>query len=168
MPGVRWLRVTELECEERIKMPDIAMIGAALTSLKTATEIVKALRDVDVSLEKAEIKLKVIDLADALVEARTKVVEVQEVIQEKDKRIAELEHALELKAKLTRVEEAYYVINESGTPEGAPYCSHCWEIHHVGVHLHHNVKDDWHCPKCSNEFSRFYVGVLEGGEERAT
>ena len=40
-------------------MPDIATIGAFLTSIKTATEIAKALREVDVSLEKAETKLKI-------------------------------------------------------------------------------------------------------------
>ena len=142
-------------------MPDIASIGAFLTSVKTATEIAKALREVDASLEKAETKLKIADLMDALAEARIKAVEIQEVLQEKDKRISELENALELKAKLTRVDEAYYEVTESGKPMGAPYCSHCWEVNHVGVHLHRDITGDWQCPKCSNEFSRYYVSVLE-------
>src|SRR5437588_11459798 len=109
-------------------MPDIATIGAFLTSIKTATEIAKALREVDVSLEKAETKLKIADLMDALAEARIKAVEIQEVLHDKEKRISELESAFDLKAILRREQDAYFEIDESGNPIGAPYCSHCWEV----------------------------------------
>jgi rubrerythrin len=149
-------------------MPDIATIGTFLTSIKTATELAKAIKSVDVSLERAETKLKIADLIESLADARMQAAEIQELIQDKDKRIAELEKVLELKAKLIRIEEAYYEINESGKPVGAPYCSHCWEVNHVGVHLYRDDNTNWHCPMCSNVFSRYYISVLNGNEEGST
>ena len=51
-------------------MPDIATIAAALNSLKTATDIVKFIRESDLSIERAELKLKLADLVGALAEAK--------------------------------------------------------------------------------------------------
>ncbi len=45
---------------------DIAAIGSLLSSLKTATDIAKFIKDSDVSLEKAETKLKLAELVSAL------------------------------------------------------------------------------------------------------
>ena len=44
-------------------MPDITTIAAVLNSLKAATDIAKFLRESDLSLERAELKLKLADLA---------------------------------------------------------------------------------------------------------
>lgn len=43
-------------------MPDMASVSVVLSSIKTATDIVKFLRETDVSLEKAETKLKLAEL----------------------------------------------------------------------------------------------------------
>lgn len=43
-------------------MPDIATISAFLGSIKTATELAKAIKGADLSLEKAETKLKMANL----------------------------------------------------------------------------------------------------------
>ena len=51
-------------------MADLATIGAALSSLKTATEIVKFIRESDVNLEKAELKLKLADLLGSLADTK--------------------------------------------------------------------------------------------------
>lgn len=135
-------------------MPDVATISAALTSLKTATDIVRALRDIDISLEKAETKLKIVDLADALVEARMKVVEVQELLQEKDKIIAQLEDAFNLKSKLVRRNDVYFEVDEKGNIIDDPYCSHCWEISHKGIHLtYSSFMTERVCPACKTEYS---------------
>jgi hypothetical protein len=145
-------------------MPDIATIGAFLTSIKTATEIAKALREVDASLEKAETRLKIADLMDTLADARIKAVEIQEVIQDKDKRISELEAAFEMKVKLIRHVDAYYEVNDSGNPVGAPFCSYCWEVNHKPIHLHREGGNMWDyvCPACKNSFSYRRVPDLAG------
>lgn len=43
-------------------MPDMASVSVVLTSIKTATDIAKLLRETDVSLEKAETKLKLAEM----------------------------------------------------------------------------------------------------------
>jgi hypothetical protein len=79
-------------------MSDIAAITSVLSNLKRASEILGLLRVVDVSFDRAELKIRVADLADAVVDARVKTIEFQEAMQEKDVRIAALEDALEIKA----------------------------------------------------------------------
>ena len=59
---------------------DIAAIGSLLGSLKTATEITKFIRESDVSLEKAETKLKLAELVSALADAKLEAVEVQQAL----------------------------------------------------------------------------------------
>lgn len=62
-------------------MPDLATIGAALSSLKTATDIVKFLRSSDLSLERAELKLA--DLLSSLADAKIELIEGQDTLAEK-------------------------------------------------------------------------------------
>jgi len=99
-------------------MPDLATISAALSSLKTATDIAKFLRQSDLSLEKAELKLKFADLVSALADAKMELAEVQETLHEKDQRISELEQSFQLNATLVRHYDAYYAADANGTPSG--------------------------------------------------
>ena len=58
-------------------MAEIATIGAILTSVKTATEIAKMLKDSDLSLENAEMKLKLAELVSSLTDAKLEAVKIQ-------------------------------------------------------------------------------------------
>jgi hypothetical protein len=111
-------------------MVDLSIISGVLSSLKTATDIAKFLRESDLSLEKAELKLKLADLIGSLADAKIQTVEIQEDLQNKDKRIAELEEAFGTKDDLVRHLDAYYTVNEAGKPVGIPYCLKCWESDH--------------------------------------
>ncbi|MCJ2376742.1 hypothetical protein LNL84_07820 [Vibrio sp. ZSDZ34] len=111
-------------------MPDIATIGAALSSIKTATDIAKFLRASDLDFEKAELKLKMADLIVALADAKIELVDVQELLVEKDKQLAELNEAFESKDELIRFRDAYYKLDESGEAIGVPFCLRCWENDH--------------------------------------
>jgi hypothetical protein len=111
-------------------MVDITLITAALNSLKAATDIAKFLRESDLSLEKAELKLKLAELISALADAKIQFFEVQEALREKDKHIAELEEAFQTKDELVRQFDAYYAVNSGGKPIGVPYCLSCWENYH--------------------------------------
>lgn len=115
-------------------MPDIATISAFFGSLKTATELAKAIKNVESSFEKAELKLKIIELIDALADAKINATEVQDLVLEKDRKITELENALKFKLKLVRKDGAYVDKDES-VLEAEPYCSHCWEVNKIPVHL---------------------------------
>ena len=130
-------------------------ISTAFTGIKTAIDIAKALRNSEVSLEKAELKLQLADLMSALADAKMSVIEVEDLIREKDLEIDKLNEALKIKKKLVRNGEAYYETDEDGKLVGDPYCSYCFEIKHVAVHLKKilrlNVRSE--CPACKNEYS---------------
>jgi len=111
-------------------VPDIATISAALSSLKTATDIAKYFRETDFSLEHAEMKLKLADLVSALAETKLELAEVQDLILDKDRQISELQEAFETKDSLVRRYDAYYEANEEGNPMGVAYCLRCWEGEH--------------------------------------
>src|SRR5688572_15680002 len=111
-------------------MPDITTIGAVLNSLKTATDIAKFIRESDVSLERAELKLKVADLVSALADVKLELVELQESFAQKEQRIKELEEAFQSRDTLVRRYDAYYQADALGQPVGVPYCLRCWENEH--------------------------------------
>lgn len=144
-------------------MTDLATIGAALTSLKTATDIVKFLRESDLSLERAEFKLKLADLLCSLADAKVELVEVQETLVEKDKRIAELEEAFQSKDSLVRRYDAYYTANEIGEPIGVPYCLRCWENEHKKRQLVHESKNYRIrvCTSCGHQYEGRLAGEIQ-------
>ena len=122
-------------------MPDLATIGAALSSIKTATDIVKYLRASDLSLERAELKLKLADLLGSLADAKLELIEVQETLVEREKKILALEESFLKKDSLLRQYDAYYKADENGKPTGVPYCLRCWESDHQQKQLVHDSKE---------------------------
>ena len=144
-------------------MTDGATIGAMLASIKTATEIAKLLKDADVSLEKAELKLKLADLMGALADVKMEALEVQELVAARDMRVSELESALELKSATKRQGDAYYAIDEQGVPHGNPYCMRCWEVDHRLLSLQHSASDyrRWECPNCHTQFNQYHVSKID-------
>jgi hypothetical protein len=135
---------------------DITAITGAFQVLKNATEILQAMRQADFAIEKAELRLKVGDLAGAVSEAKIRLAEIQDLVASRDQRISELEEALAFKSKLIRDKDGYYEMNAAGSPIGAPYCCVCWESHHVAIHLYHsgNVAA---CGRCKLSFDRRWV-----------
>jgi hypothetical protein len=140
-------------------MPDIATISAALTSLKAATDIAKFLRESDLSLEKAELKLKLADLVEALADTKMKVAEIQEELIAKGKKIAELEEAFEIKDNLIRHLDAYYVADIDGKPVGLPQCLRCWQDSHKkrGLVYHHSNTTIKICTSCGQQYDAWSV-----------
>jgi hypothetical protein len=131
-------------------MTDIATISAFVGSIKTATELAKAIKGADLSLEKAETKLKMAELISALADAKIQAAEIQDLVQEKDKRIKELELSLDNKSTLIRHEGKYFESDENGNPIGDPYCSNCWEANNKMIHLDKISGRIHKCPSCEN------------------
>jgi hypothetical protein len=135
-------------------MPDITSIAAILSSIKTATDIAKFLRESDLSLERAELKLKLADLVGALAEAKMELAGIQETLSAKDKQIASLEEAFESKDSLVRRYDAYYLADENGNPTGTAYCLRCWENDHKKRQLVEDAKE-WRkhvCTACGHRY----------------
>ena len=62
---------------------DIAALSALLGSLKTATDIARFIKDSDLSLEKAETKLKLAELISALADAKIEAAKIQQLLLER-------------------------------------------------------------------------------------
>jgi hypothetical protein len=100
-------------------MPDLSSVPALLISIKNASDIVKALRNVNVSLEDAEHKLQLANLIESLAEAKMRAAEIQDVIREKDEEIKRLNDALALKSTIIKHGDAYYEMDDDGKPKGS-------------------------------------------------
>jgi hypothetical protein len=130
-------------------MTDPGSVAAVFTSIKTAIEMVKLIRDSGTSLEKAEVQNRISDLYVALSDLKMEAADVRDAMAEKDARIAELEAALELKDTLVRHNDAYYETSDTGTPTGDAFCSRCWESDHRARHLVRADHQSNYCPTCS-------------------
>jgi hypothetical protein len=106
-------------------MTDPKSILGALQALKVATDIAKGLRSAEVSFDKAILKLKVAELADALADARLNTLDAQEEIVSLQRRIAELEKAQDLRSRVIHRNNVYFL--RDGDTEKGPHCPRCFE-----------------------------------------
>jgi hypothetical protein len=129
---------------------DIPTIAAVLTSIKSATDIAKLLKDTDLSLEKAEVKLKLSDLYGTLADAKMQIADVQDLLREKDTKIRELEESLAVKAKLAY--EAPYYWSVQGDKKDGPFCQQCYDAGGKLIRLQQGVVGSWSCKTCGKSF----------------
>jgi len=133
-------------------MPDITSISAALSSIKSATDIAKVLKNADTSLEKAEMKLQIAELMEALAESKINISEVQQVIIEKDEKIKELREKLTMKENLIFEEPLYYLEKED--ERKGPFCQKCYDGKGNLVHLIEGdyYSGSYHCKVCNEVY----------------
>src|SRR5690554_4040565 len=149
--------------EGESSLTDPGSISFGLQALKTATGIVKSLREVDRSLETADYKMQLADLMEALSEAKTRLIDAQEVNNELRDRIKELETIRDLRAEIVLESNVYVPVNEEVPRYGKwPWCSKCFETTGKLISLHHKVSSafsvggrsstsyKWECPNCSS------------------
>lgn len=130
---------------------DITTVTTLLGSIKTATEIAKLIKDSDLSLEKAETKLKLAELIGALADAKLEGVELQQTLGEKDARIQELENQLQVREQLTWRHPSYWLQTPGGTD--GPFCQQCYDTSHKLVRLQGDGDGYWECKACKNGYS---------------
>ncbi|HAS8420793.1 TPA: hypothetical protein RQK84_004265 [Vibrio vulnificus] len=128
-------------------MPDIVTISTALSSIKTAAEIAKLIKDGEKSLEQAEFKLKLADLVSSLADAKMEMANIQELILEKDRLISELKNQLEKREQM--IWDAPYYWQDKGNERDGPFCQQCFDNEHKAIRLigHQGV---WNCNTCKN------------------
>lgn len=104
-------------------------LEGALLSLKTASGIAKGLVAASTSVERAELKLKVAEIAEALADARSAVLDVQEENIALRARVAALEGSQADRSRLTKRDGVYYFASsdDAATEEG-PFCPRCFEV----------------------------------------
>jgi hypothetical protein len=129
---------------------DISSITAALSGIKNATDIAKAIKSIEGQYETAELKLKIVDLIDALSEAKMSIADIKTLLIEKDEEISKLKTVLATKDDLIN-EHPYYWKESDGKREG-PYCQKCWEVDQILVHLQGGANGSWGCANCKSPF----------------
>ena len=131
-------------------MPDIASITAIISSLKTATDLAKIVKDSGISLEKAEVKLKLADLISALADAKIEIANIQSLLFEKEQTIAKLLEKQDVRNSI-RYDAPYYWLD---SPDGrnGPFCQCCYDKNEKLIRLieRHTIKGTYTCHVCNS------------------
>lgn len=130
-------------------MNEITGLTTILASIKTATDIAKLIKESGISLEKAEIKMKIAELISALADAKIEAAGLQNLISEKDEKIKELEETLNIKKSL-RYEAPFYWLDGDKKKDG-PYCQACYDSKGKLIHLQLDGAY-WFCFVCKQTF----------------
>jgi len=130
---------------------DLGSIATLLSSLKTATDIAKLIKDSDLSLEKAETKLKLAELISALADAKIEAAEIQQALAEKDSELRGLREQLETRDKLEWDDPYYWHKTETGRV--GPYCQQCYDKEQRLIRLQGNGEGWWECKTCKNNYT---------------
>ena len=135
---------------------DITTISVALASIKTATEIAKFFKDSDLSIEKAEAKLKLAELISALADAKIQISDIQQAMSEKENEIREIKNQLKLHASLDWDDPYYWRID--GDIKEGPFCQPCYDKDNRLSRLNLVEQGSWNCRVCNQYFTdRNYV-----------
>ena len=129
---------------------DLTLMSAALGNLKTATEIAKLIKDSDLSLDKAEMKLKLADLISALADAKLDIVSLQEKLADAEGRIKQIEAERDQHANVRWQEPLYWLDGESASD--GPYCQHCYDSVRKLMRLQGDDTGWYRCTVCQNNY----------------
>jgi hypothetical protein len=143
---------------------DIASIGALLSSLKTASDIAKIVRESTKTLTEAETKLKLAELVSALADMKFEIANVQNELLTRTFRIKELEEELRLKQELQFVDPCYWIANGNASE---PYCQPCYDDSKKLSHLVERTKGLFSCAVCAGAFKIPELRSEEEGRRQA-
>ncbi len=130
---------------------DISVIAGLLSSVKSATDIAKLIKDAGVTLEPAEAKMKLDDLMSALAEIKLQAAEVQQTILDRDAEIRKLRADFDLRANLVWRQPCYFLPNGKGVEE--PFCQVCYDSDEKLVRLHEQGAGKFSCRVCKMAFN---------------
>ena len=134
-------------------MPDITAISVGLQSIKTALDITKELRNIDASLADAEVKLKIIELMDALSEVKLQISDARDENLDLKEKIKELESKLNLQEEVEFRDNHYFLKNPKSDQAPGPFCSNCYSDGKKLILVSELTGDfqvfgKYRCPKC--------------------
>ncbi len=131
-------------------MVDIAILGSALGSIKTATDIAKLIKDSGTSLEQAEVKLQIAQLISSLADIKMELADVQTLLIDKDQKISELQIELKTKQSVTW-SKPYYFTETDGEKDG-PFCQQCYDNEQKLIRLQGGGTKSWNCLSCKGSY----------------
>jgi len=130
---------------------DVTSISAALASIKAAADIAKLIKNSDISLERAESKLKLAELLEALADAKIEITEIQQLLLDKDSQIRSLHEQLSVKDRLQWDAPYYWLVD--GASKDGPFCPNCYDTGGKLIRLQtYSNNGYWDCTACKNSF----------------
>jgi len=130
---------------------EISALAAALSSIKNASDIAKLIKESGASLEKAEVKLKLAELVEALAEAKMETASIREVLLEKDDELRRLKSEIEIKDKIIWENPYYFLIN--GDVKDGPFCQRCYDSEKKLIRLQSPGRNGyWECKECNSGY----------------
>ena len=131
---------------------DLTSITAALTGIKSATDIAKMIKNSGASIEAAEIKFKLAELIDSLADSKIEIANIKELVLEKETEIQKLNAQLKTKENVIWENPYYFRQLSSGQKDG-PFCQRCYDSENKLIRLHSpNNNGFWQCKECKNDF----------------
>ena len=122
-------------------------IAVAVSSVKSAIEIAKVLKDSSDSFDKAEFKLQLAELIGSLADAKMQIAEIQEALIESDKEKKELINELNLRENLIYEKPYYFKKLNEGEKDG-PFCQLCYDKNSKLIRLQDWGDGQWVCQSC--------------------
>jgi len=132
---------------------EISSITAALSGIKNAIDIAKLIGNSGVTLEAAEVRLKLADLIETLADAKIEIANVKEIVAAKEEKIKVLEEQLSMQEKVVW-EEPYYFLQSDEEEKEGPYCQKCYDSEKKLIRLQSpNRNGYWQCHACKSGYT---------------
>ena len=147
---------------------EIAAISAAFTSVKHAFDLASLIKNSEVSLDAAEVKLKLAELIDSLANAKVETAKFKDILLERDAEIQRLKKQLEKDGNMVYEEPYYFLVQENGDKDG-PYCQRCYDSHKKLIRLQSPGKNGyWQCNECKSGYkdSTYSTPIYTSVEKR--
>lgn len=136
-------------------------ITGSIAAVTAALGLVKELRSIDAQFDKAELKLKIADLTEALSEAKLGLVDVAEQLRTKDAEIADLKQKIIYRAENLIDHNGFRYASDDGQAHGLPYCPAC---EHKGLYI--KLAQDrstngypYKCPSCKANYGSMGIYI---------
>jgi ribosomal protein S27AE len=128
-------------------------MGADMGIYENFKEVVSIVQ----KLDNIELYRKILDLQGEAQRLMSETLRKDDEIRQLHARIDELEEVVRFKAKLVEINGFYFELDQSGIPNGHPFCPKCWEVNRTPVHIHqmgHLLQERTKsvCPNCKSTF----------------
>ncbi len=129
----------------------IEQMITGMSAITTAIDITKAVVNAGGAIDKAELKLKMAEIASLLADAKQELIAKNEIIRE-------------LKTKIEMKEECIFrkpfIFRKTDTQFKEPFCQNCYESKDKMIHLYHTGDGSWQCKSCEAWFNEDQPGKL--------
>ena len=130
-------------------MSELPAVAAFVGSVRTATEVAKLLMSSGSALEKAELKMKLAELLEALAEAKIQAVAIQEELAASQELARAFRERLEIAEKVVYRAPSYFLQNADELD--GPFCQRCYDSERKLIRLQQPGREGyWVCQNCKN------------------